>query len=149
MRTLNGQIVLNYMSTLVPREIYSFVGWHKYLKGNNMPIKKRLDYKERQKYACHKSKAKSRGIEFNLTYEEWWDIWEKSGKWAQRGAQKGCYVMSRKNDMGAYEIGNVFIQTHEENRREAMLGKPASYVRTPAQRLAQIKRVNPQYKEIA
>ncbi len=110
-----------------------------------MGIKQRLDHKERHKYACHKSKAKQRGIAFNLTYEQWWDIWQQSGKWEQRGARKGCYVMSRYNDVGAYEIGNVFIQPHEENRREAMLGKPANYVRTPKQRLAQIKRVNPNY----
>jgi hypothetical protein len=109
---------------------------------------KKLDYKERHKYACHKSKAKARGVEFNLTYEEWWDIWEKSGKWNQRGCRKGQYVMSRYNDMGAYEVGNVFIQTQTENRREAMLGKPANYIRTSAQRLAQIKRVNPNYKEV-
>ncbi len=114
-----------------------------------MGIKQRPDYKERHKYACHKSKAKQRGIEFNLTYEEWWHIWQKSGKWEQRGPNKGQYVMSRYNDIGPYEIGNVFIQPSVENRREAMLGKPANYIRTPAQRLAQIKRVNPYYKEVA
>ena len=32
-----------------------------------MPIKKRIDHTERHKYACHKGKAKDRGIEFNLT----------------------------------------------------------------------------------
>lgn len=113
-----------------------------------MPAKKRIDFKERHKYACHKSKAKARGIEFNLTYEEWWDIWQKSGKWNERGAVKGKYVMSRYNDIGAYEIGNVFIQSFEDNRREAMLGKPANYIRTPEQRLAQIKRVNPNYMKV-
>lgn len=111
-------------------------------------MKKRPDHKERHKYACHKGKAKHRGIEFNLTFDEWWEIWQQSGKWEQRGCRKGCYVMSRYNDMGAYEIGNVFIQTHEENRREAMLGKPANYIRTPKQRLAQIKRINPNYKKV-
>ena len=113
-----------------------------------MGNKKRPDCVERHKYASQKGKAKHRGIEFNLTYEEWWDIWQKSGKWAQRGARKGCYVMSRYNDTGAYEVGNVFIQTHEENRREAMLGKPANYIRTPEQKVAQIKRINPYYKEV-
>jgi hypothetical protein len=113
-----------------------------------MPIKKRLDHKERHKYACHKGKAKHRGIEFKLTYEEWWDIWQQSGKWEERGAVTGKYVMSRYNDIGAYEMGNVFIQSFEANRSEAMLGKPANYIRTPAQRLAQIKRINPYYKEV-
>ena len=110
-----------------------------------MSMKKRIDCVERHKYACHKGKAKHRGIEFNLTYEQWWDIWQQSGKWNQRGPNKGQYVMSRYNDIGAYEVGNVFIQLSEENRREAMLGKPANYIRSPSQRLAQIKRVNPNY----
>ena len=88
-----------------------------------MPIKKRIDHKERHKYACHKSKAKDRGIEFNLTYEEWWDIWQKSGKWEQRGAGMNQYVMSRYNDKGAYIVGNVFIQLASENKREGNLGR--------------------------
>ena len=108
---------------------------------------KKTDYKERHKYACHKSKAKARGIEFNLTYEEWWSIWQKSGQWENRGCKRGQYVMSRYNDVGPYAVGNVFIQLQEENRREAMVGKPATYVRTPEQRLAQIKRLNPDYTE--
>ena len=114
-----------------------------------MSPKKKIDYVERHKYACHKSKAKQRKIDFNLTFEEWWGIWQQSGKWNERGCRKGQYVMSRYNDAGAYEVGNVFIQTQEENRREAMLGKPANYTRSPEQRLAQIKRVNPYYKETA
>jgi hypothetical protein len=88
-----------------------------------MPIKKRLDYKERHKYACHKSKAKARGIEFNLTYEEWWEIWQKSGKWEKRGAGMNQYVMSRYNDSGAYEYKNVFIQPASANKREGNLGR--------------------------
>lgn len=88
-----------------------------------MPIKKRLDYKERQKYVQQRSKALDRGIPFNLTYEEWWDIWQKSGKWEQRGRKLGQYVMSRYNDKGAYEIGNVFIQLHSKNIIEGNLGR--------------------------
>ena len=88
-----------------------------------MPIKKRIDADKRFKYACQKGKAKHRGIEFNLTYEEWWDIWEKSGKWEERGVNKGQYAMSRYGDQGAYEIGNVFIQPIGENTRQAHIGR--------------------------
>ena len=80
-----------------------------------MSMKKRSDHNERHKYACHKSKAKSRGIEFNLTYEQWWDIWQQSGKWDQRGKGKGSYVMSRIGDKGGYTLGNVFIQSNSDN----------------------------------
>ena len=67
------------------------------------------------KYWSQKTKAKHRGIEFNLTFKQWWDIWQQSGKWEQRGCRKGQYVMSRKNDIGPYEVGNVFIQTCSQN----------------------------------
>lgn len=107
--------------------------------------KRQPDYKERHKYACHKSKAKSRGIPFNITYEEWFKIWQDSGHWHERGCKAGQYVMSRKNDTGAYEVDNVFIQLHKQNLVDAHAGKP-SYVRTPEQKLAQILRVNKTYK---
>ena len=88
-----------------------------------MPIAKKVDHKERHKYACHKSKAKQRGIEFKLTYEQWWEIWQQSGKWEQRGAGMNQYVMSRFNDKGAYVYDNVFIQPASENKREGNLGR--------------------------
>ena len=75
----------------------------------------------RNKYSCQKSKAKQRGIDFQLTFEEWWNIWQQSGKWEQRGFRKGQYVMSRKNDIGPYAIENVFIQSCEDNHKQVIL----------------------------
>ena len=83
-------------------------------KLRNTPIKKFND---------HKAMAKRRGINFLLTFEEWWDIWEKSGKWDQRGRKRGQFVMSRNNDIGAYEIGNVLIQSQDKNMSQAQTGK--------------------------
>lgn len=60
-------------------------------------------------------------IEFNLTFAEWLQVWETSGKLHLRGSRKGCYVMSRRDDLGHYEMGNVFIQRHEDNVREAQI----------------------------
>jgi hypothetical protein len=66
---------------------------------------------------------------FELSFEEWWDIWQKSGHWEERGKCKGQYVMSRIGDQGPYKVGNVFIQTNAQNIKDAWLGKkrgPAS-----------------------
>ena len=70
------------------------------------------------KYTQHRNRAKRCGIPFKLSFEEWWRIWQESGKWESRGASKDGYVMSRCNDEGAYEVGNVFIQKHIMNARQ-------------------------------
>ena len=73
-----------------------------------------------QRYKSQKATAKQRGIGFNLTYEEWLNIWESSGKLDQYG----YYVMSRVGDTGPYEVGNVFIQKRSENSKEPSLELP-------------------------
>ena len=80
----------------------------------------------KRKYHQHKCVAKQRKIDFNLTFIEWRDIWLQSGKWDERGAQKGKYCMSRNNDIGPYEVGNVFIQLFERNYSDAHKGKKKS-----------------------
>lgn len=59
---------------------------------------------------------------FLFTFDEWWDIWQRSGHWEERGWGSNKYCMSRFNDRGAYEINNVFIQTNGQNVRQAQLG---------------------------
>jgi len=66
-----------------------------------------------------KYNAKVRKIEWELTFPEWWRIWQDSGKWEQRGLGSGKYVMSRVCDTGPYSIDNVRIITHNENAKEA------------------------------
>jgi hypothetical protein len=63
--------------------------------------------------------AQSRGIPFRLNLKQWVTVWQASGKLDQRGRGKGCYCMSRIKDDGAYELGNVHIQSNSENGREA------------------------------
>jgi hypothetical protein len=77
----------------------------------------------KNKYWTQKACAKRRGISFLLSYDDWWNIWQQSGKWNQRGCKKGQYVMSRYNDTGSYEVENVFIQQHGINIAEAQTGR--------------------------
>ncbi len=72
----------------------------------------------RLKYKQHENAAKARGIPFLLTFEEWWDIWQASGKWDQRGRRGGEYCMARLHDRGGYERDNVKICLTDENHRE-------------------------------
>ena len=77
-------------------------------------------------YHKHKFNAKHRGVPFLLTFEEWWSIWDTSGKWKQRGRGRGEYLMSRFGDIGAYEVGNVEIRLASENVAERNRNHPMS-----------------------
>lgn len=80
-------------------------------------------------YNAHIGNARQRRVAFLLTFDEWWAVWEASGKWEQRGARKGHYVMGRLGDIGPYAVGNVRICTHSENNAEMnrnSRGKPAT-----------------------
>lgn len=62
----------------------------------------------------------TRHIEWKLTFAEWWQIWQDSGKWEQRGRGKG-YGMSRYGDSGPYAVGNVYICTSGQNFSDSYL----------------------------
>lgn len=84
-------------------------------------------------YQSHKFSAKDRGIEFLLTYDEWYKIWLDSGHLSERGKRKGQYVMARYGDIGPYSVENVKIISFAENTREGCGGKPWSKARREAQ----------------
>ena len=72
----------------------------------------------RGRFKQAKARAKQRGIVWKLTFEQWWAIWEKSGKWELRGRGRGKYCMGRYGDLGAYEDGNVAIVLQEVNTKD-------------------------------
>lgn len=74
-----------------------------------------MRYSDKIAYNAHKSRAKRRGIDFLLTYEEWKLIWDQSGK--PRGRGSDLYCMARHNDVGPYAVWNVSIITNCENSK--------------------------------
>jgi hypothetical protein len=62
-----------------------------------------------------KNNAKNRQIPWELTFWQWWTIWQESGKWELRGRARDAYVMSRFRDAGSYAVGNIYIGTLSEN----------------------------------
>lgn len=69
--------------------------------------------------------AKRRGIAFEFSFEQWIDVWLRSGHLEERGRRKGQYVMARHHDRGPYAIHNVSIILCEQNHKDAatqMLG---------------------------
>jgi hypothetical protein len=72
----------------------------------------------KQNFCVQRWHAGRRGVEWNLTFEEWLQIWNDSGKLHLRGRGKGKYCMARFNDVGPYALGNVYITTNEKNNTD-------------------------------
>ncbi|MEK1932225.1 MAG: hypothetical protein AAAC47_21105, partial [Pararhizobium sp.] len=77
------------------------------------------------RFCRQRMNAKARGIEWNLSFADWWRIWRDSGKWDQRG--RGYrFNMARYGDSGPYSEENVYICTGAQNASDSYLTKPAS-----------------------
>lgn len=70
-----------------------------------------------QAYHQHACNALRRGIDFDLTFAEWWAIWEP--RYHERGRGVRGAQMCRSADQGPYAVGNVRIDTGAANLREA------------------------------
>lgn len=70
------------------------------------------------RFIAQRQNACRRGIEWNLTFDEWWKIWEESGKWDLRGRGIGKFCMSRILDNGPYSKENVRILSFQKNSKQ-------------------------------
>lgn len=62
---------------------------------------------------------------WELSFADWWALWEESGKWAEHGRGFG-YQMIRYGGSGLYKLGNVFITTGDERARHSYLTTTAA-----------------------
>lgn len=83
---------------------------------NNEPIRHNKNCLAK-KYYFQKRNSGYRGIEFKLSFPQWYKIWLDSGYLDKMG--RGKYVMGRYKDSGAYELGNVEIITASQNSKDA------------------------------
>ena len=68
-------------------------------------------------FVRHRSNAKQRGIEFNMTFPQWVRSW--GSDITNRGTRKGQKVMCRPGDVGPYEEGHVQIRSGRSNVQES------------------------------
>lgn len=71
-----------------------------------------------------KISAKFRGVGWDFSFDEWLQIWEKSGRIELRGKGKGKYVMARFGDIGPYSPSNVEIILCEKNTSDCRTNNP-------------------------
>lgn len=64
-------------------------------------------------YESQKNGARQRGIEWQFTYETWWDVWKND--FPRRGPRKDDLCMARYGDEGPYSPENVYLTTNGRN----------------------------------
>ena len=82
-----------------------------------MDKEKYLKEKYRTKIASTRNRVDKLGnpIEFRLSFDEWCKIWKDAGLLPNRN-----YILSRVNDIGHYEVGNVYVNHNLLNVTESM-----------------------------
>lgn len=87
-------------------------------RANKNYYKKKYQRHRREHPALHaywgqKHTSKQRGVEFKLTFQQWLDWWGTDID--LRGRRRHQLQMCRYDDVGAYEIGNIYKATQAEN----------------------------------
>lgn len=83
-----------------------------------IPVAARLAWRTQRRNSAR------RGILFELSVMEFWNVWDASGKWSQRGRGAGRFCMSRIDERSGYLVGNVRVIDNSDNARLARLEKP-------------------------
>lgn len=96
------------------------------------------EHKRYRVYIQQKNQAQWRQEGWMITFEAWKDLWAASGEWFNRGREKGCYCMTRRDWSIPWTVDNAIIITREEHAK--MQGQAvAQGWRSPAQKRARAK----------
>lgn len=77
-----------------------------------------------KKFKEQKANAARRGIEWLLSFSQWWTAWQESGYWDKRG--RPGYCMARRGDVGPYSLDNIYFCTISENISDSWISHPKS-----------------------
>lgn len=82
--------------------------------GVSREVWKEIGTDARNQFRYNRNYAQYANIPWELTLGQWWDIWQKSGHWNDRGTGHG-YVLSRNDKLKGFSIGNVEVISASEN----------------------------------
>lgn len=100
----------------------------------------------KNRFQCHRYRAKKRGIGFELTFEQWYQWWLDHGidknyppETHNLGHGPDFLCMCRYNDIGPYALNNIYCATDKQNAYDRNVNKPmlgplnpqAKPIRTP------------------
>lgn len=98
------------------------------------------------RFIQNRASAKRRGIDFKLTFDEWWTLW--AVHYHERGTHRDEYNLCRYLDMGCYEIGNVRIDLAVNNAAERGVAKRTRSMKGKAKRGAAHVAIGEIYSEL-
>lgn len=78
----------------------------------------------RRAYVQQRNGARHRGIDWEFTFDAWWEIWQPY--WHLRGPGKNGLCMAREKDEGPYAPGNVYLTTNLGNLMDYSRFSPAA-----------------------
>lgn len=90
------------------------------------------EHKRYRTFIQQRNQAQWREEVWTISFEEWKQLWAESGQWYNRGRERGCYCMTRKDREGPWSVNNVHIVTREQHSREQAQLSAQGY-RSPAQ----------------
>jgi hypothetical protein len=64
-----------------------------------------------------RNQAQWREEGWTISFEEWLAMWTESGQWDNRGRERGCYCMSRRDWSLPWTVENAHIVTREQHSR--------------------------------
>lgn len=70
--------------------------------------------RKRKCWLDQRATSKARGVEFNLTFEEYCEFW--GDDFDKKGIKRYDLCMCRYGDAGAYEVGNIYKDTNINNK---------------------------------
>jgi hypothetical protein len=77
----------------------------------------------KRKFFAQRSQARKRGVDWQLSFEQWFAWW--GDDYARRGRGSDDLCMSRPGDTGPYALDNIVKKTNKENIQESNCGKVA------------------------
>ena len=96
-------------------------------------------------YIQHRAQCGQRGIGFDLTFEEWLDVWTASGLIKERGRTRNGAVMGRKDKTGAFTVDNVEITRAWKNMASRDFTSNRKRIVTPAGEFDSVKEASEYY----
>ena len=78
--------------------------------------------KARERFKWHRNSSKKRGIEFQFSFEEWYNWWLSNGIDKNQptvSTNSNTLCMCRFNDEGPYSVDNVYCATISQNSKDA------------------------------